>query len=275
MTRPRLAACFDALGQARCQQLRLVSADAAPWIATVVAERCPKQGSAWTPSTSPEWATDALDQVRREVWNAARQHGQTALARELKGARYALWKNPGDLTTRQRAKLARIAQVNDRLYRAYLLKEEPGAGGHAQGCAGHRAAPGVAGLAPGAAASPPSSSWPRRSPGTGPTSRPPSPKACPTAASRPSTPRSACSPGSGSASSPPRRSSPWPCSASAACAHPCPAAADSPSAACHHQSAGGRHRPGVHGDRLQQADPHQRGRGASKVDDRRRGQLLV
>src|SRR5215218_5642691 len=124
MTRPRLAACFDALGQARCQQLRLVSADAAPWIATVVAERCPKQGSAWTPSTSPEWATDALDQVRREVWNAARKHGQTALARELKGARYALWKNPGDLTAPQRAKLARIAQVNDRLYRAYLLKEE-------------------------------------------------------------------------------------------------------------------------------------------------------
>jgi transposase len=62
--------------------------------------------------------------VRREVWNAARKHGQTALARELKGARYALWKNPGDLTAHQRAKLAWIAQVNDRLYRAYLLKEE-------------------------------------------------------------------------------------------------------------------------------------------------------
>jgi transposase len=46
------------------------------------------------------------------------------LAGELKGARYALWKNPGDLTGRQRAKLAWIARVNDRLYRAYLLKEE-------------------------------------------------------------------------------------------------------------------------------------------------------
>jgi transposase len=89
---------FDALGQARCQQVRLVSADAAEWIATVVAERCPKQGSAWTRSTSPEWATDALDQVRREVWNAARKNGEGALARELKGARYAPWKNPGDLT---------------------------------------------------------------------------------------------------------------------------------------------------------------------------------
>jgi transposase len=46
------------------------------------------------------------------------------VARELKGARFALWKNPEDLTRRQRGKLARIAEVNQRLYRAYLLKEE-------------------------------------------------------------------------------------------------------------------------------------------------------
>jgi len=58
------------------------------------------------------------------VWNAARTAGDAALARELKGARFALWKNPEDLTGRQRAKLAWIAQVNDRLYRAWLLKEE-------------------------------------------------------------------------------------------------------------------------------------------------------
>ena len=32
--------------------------------------------------------------------------------------------DPGDLTARQRAKLAWIARVNDRLYRACLLKEE-------------------------------------------------------------------------------------------------------------------------------------------------------
>jgi transposase len=141
-----LAACFDALGQERCQQLRLISADAAPWIATVVAERCPQARLCLDPFHVVKWATDALDQVRREVWNAARKGGQTALAREFKGARYALWKNPGNLTARQRAKLAWIARVNDRLYRAYLLKEEPGAGVHAQGRAGHRAGPGVAGL---------------------------------------------------------------------------------------------------------------------------------
>ena len=115
---------FDALGLERCQQVRLVSADAAAWIAKVVAARCPAATVCADPFHVVKWASDALDQVRREVWNAARKHGQAGLARELKGARYALWKNPEDLTGRQRRKLAWIAKVNDRLYRAYLLKEE-------------------------------------------------------------------------------------------------------------------------------------------------------
>ena len=115
---------FDALGPQRCQQLELVSADAAGWIAAVVARRCPAARVCLDPFHIVAWATDALDEVRREVWNAARRGGDTALARELKGARFALWKNPGDLTARQRGKLARIAEVNRPLYRAYLLKEE-------------------------------------------------------------------------------------------------------------------------------------------------------
>ena len=71
-----------------------------------------------------QWATKALDEVRREVWNAARRDGQKAVAKDLKGARYARWKNPEDLTARQAAKLADIAATNNRLYRAYLLKEQ-------------------------------------------------------------------------------------------------------------------------------------------------------
>ncbi|MDT5013685.1 MAG: transposase, partial [Mycobacterium sp.] len=42
----------------------------------------------------PYLATDALDELRREVWNDARKTGEVAAARDLKGARYALWKNP-------------------------------------------------------------------------------------------------------------------------------------------------------------------------------------
>jgi transposase len=115
---------FDVLGPERCQHVRLVSADAAEWIARVVAARCPGAVLCADPFHVVRWATGALDEVRREVWNAARKGGESVLARDLKGARYALWKNPEDLTGRQRAKLAWIARVNDRLYRAYLLKEE-------------------------------------------------------------------------------------------------------------------------------------------------------
>ena len=115
---------FDALGAQRCAMVELVSADAAGWIANVVARRCPKARVCLDPFHIVAWATDALDEVRRETWNAARRGGDAALARELKGARFALWKNPGDLTARQRGKLARIAEVNRQLYRAYLLTEE-------------------------------------------------------------------------------------------------------------------------------------------------------
>ena len=58
------------------------------------------------------------------MWRAARKQGQTAVADEVKGARFALWKNPEDLTGRQHAKLADIKQSNAPLYRAYLLKEQ-------------------------------------------------------------------------------------------------------------------------------------------------------
>ena len=71
-----------------------------------------------------KWVTDALDEVRRETWNEARRGGMRTHARDLKHARYALWKNPEDLTSRQQAKLAWVAKVNRRLYRAYLLKEQ-------------------------------------------------------------------------------------------------------------------------------------------------------
>ncbi len=122
--RKTLERFFDRLGEARCTEITLVSADAAEWIANVVAARCENAELCLDPFHIVAWATKALDEVRREVWNAARRDGQKAVARDLKGARYALWKNPEDLTVRQAAKLADIARTNQRLYRAYLLKEQ-------------------------------------------------------------------------------------------------------------------------------------------------------
>jgi transposase len=115
---------FDELGEERCAAITLVSADAAGWIAIVVAERCQNATLCLDPFHVCQWASKALDEVRREVWNAARRGGQTAVARDLKDARFALWKNPEDLTHRQQAKLATIEKTNQPLYRAYLMKEQ-------------------------------------------------------------------------------------------------------------------------------------------------------
>jgi transposase len=115
---------LDALGEERCKQIELVSCDMAGWIAGPIADRLPDAVRCVDPFHVVQLATDALDEVRREVWNEARRAGHDQLARRLKGARYALWKNPERLTQRQQAKLAMIQQTNRRLYRAYLLKEQ-------------------------------------------------------------------------------------------------------------------------------------------------------
>jgi transposase len=96
----------------------------AAWIAAPVRQRCPNAVVCIDPFHVIQLATDALDVVRRQVWNDARRAGQTDRARELKGARFAVWKNPERLTDRQRAKLSMIQATNRRLYRAYLLKEQ-------------------------------------------------------------------------------------------------------------------------------------------------------
>jgi len=119
-----LGGFFDALGEARCAQVKLVSCDAAEWIGDVVRARCANATVCLDAFHLVKWVTDALDEVRRETWNEARKGGMKTHARDLKGARYALWKNPEDLTARQQAKLAWVAKVNGRLYRAYLLKEQ-------------------------------------------------------------------------------------------------------------------------------------------------------
>jgi transposase len=115
---------LDALGEERCKQLELVSADMAAWIAGPISERCPQAELCLDPFHVVALATDALDEIRREVWNEARRAGQTQTARELKGARFALWKSPEHLSARQKHKLSDIQTTNRRLYRAYLLKEQ-------------------------------------------------------------------------------------------------------------------------------------------------------
>ena len=89
-----------------------------------VAERCPNAVRCVDPFHVIKLATDALDEIRRDVWNQARRDGDKQAAKELKGARFVLWKNPGKLSDRQRVKLAHIQQTNQPLYRAYLISQQ-------------------------------------------------------------------------------------------------------------------------------------------------------
>lgn len=133
---------FDLLGPERSAQITHVSADGADFIDTIVARRCPQAVRVADPFHIVKWATEALDEVRRQAWNDARALARkeprrppgrpgadapprpgSERAKALKGARYALWKNPENLTENQQAKLAWVAATDPRLHRAYLLKE--------------------------------------------------------------------------------------------------------------------------------------------------------
>ncbi len=125
-----LAASGEHAGEDRCGMITHVSADGAEWIAAVVTRRCPNAVRCADPFHVVKWATDALDEVRRDVWNTVRgavtqrRAGRsTGEAKQVKNARWALWKNPEDLTEKQTVQLGWIAKTSPRLYRAYLLKE--------------------------------------------------------------------------------------------------------------------------------------------------------
>lgn len=125
---------FDELGPDRCREITHVSADLATWIAAVVTDRCPDAIQCADPFHVVAWATEALDEVRREVWNSLRKApggskrfsgrtNATGEARKVAHSRWALWKNPEDLTERQRTKLEWIAATHPQLFEAYRLKE--------------------------------------------------------------------------------------------------------------------------------------------------------
>lgn len=133
---------FDLLGEDRCKLITHVSADGADFIGTVVTDKCPNAVRVVDPFHVVKWATEALDEVRRESWNQARAQARSEpkhsvgrpgkdtpprpaseRAKNLKGARYSLWKNPENLTEHQRVKLEWIAKTDPKLHRAYLLKE--------------------------------------------------------------------------------------------------------------------------------------------------------
>ncbi|HSZ30773.1 MAG TPA: transposase, partial [Pseudonocardiaceae bacterium] len=115
---------FDDLGPERAAALTHVSADGAEFIHTVVAERAPRAVLCLDAFHVVAWVTKALDEVRRALAAQLRRTGRADQATTIKKTRWALLKNPPELTSDQRTTLAAIAKDNGALYRAYLLKEQ-------------------------------------------------------------------------------------------------------------------------------------------------------
>jgi transposase len=124
-----LNAFFDLLGEERTQAITHVSADGAAWIARTVEKRCPQAVMCMDTFHVVQWAGDALDLVRREIWNEVRERRHRAGRRAhgegkvLNEARWSLWKKPENLSDAERARLDYIAATHPRLHRAWALKE--------------------------------------------------------------------------------------------------------------------------------------------------------
>ena len=131
--------------------IRTVTGDAAQWIKDCMAKYCPNARFCLDGFHAVQWAVDAVDEVRRGEWNAVRagvrelQRRLKALpddapederrklnedikiakgaAKEIKGTRFALCKNPENLTPGQRRKLEYVVENSPRLARAHRLKE--------------------------------------------------------------------------------------------------------------------------------------------------------
>ena len=114
-----LNAFFEELGKERCAQLEAVTLDMSGAYLKAVTEASPQARVIFDRFHVQRLAHDALDEVRRQEVREAEPEDRG----ELKNTRFALHKNPWNLSTLEAAKVAEVQKANLPLYRAYMLKE--------------------------------------------------------------------------------------------------------------------------------------------------------
>jgi len=117
-----LDAFFDELGPERTAALRAVSVDM--WAAYLKAlrERAPQAAICIDPFHVVQQANKAVETVRKQEWR--RLQATRTPARWLQRTRWAVLKRPERLSEQQADTLALLERENQRLYQAYLLKEQ-------------------------------------------------------------------------------------------------------------------------------------------------------
>jgi transposase len=120
-----LDAFFDELGEQRAGQIEAVSMDmGSAFNKSVRADgHAPQATVCIDPFHAVKLVGEALDVERRKAWNELRHGGDPAAAKKFKGARWALLKNPTNLTDEQAATLRKLKRRGGDIWRAYTLKE--------------------------------------------------------------------------------------------------------------------------------------------------------
>ena len=117
-----LQAFFDELGDRR-RSIRAVSIDMSGGYEKAIRANAPDAEVCFDPFHVVRLGQRAVDQVRRDEWNA-HERSHTPRGRWIKGTRWSLLKAPEKQTVPQLALLGEVAVANQALYRAFLLKEE-------------------------------------------------------------------------------------------------------------------------------------------------------
>ena len=140
---------FELLTPEQRASIKLVSGDGAKWITASVKKYCPNACRCLDTFHVVEWATAAIDDLRVDTWQEARRElnrmvkeltpkgGRKKMdddtkavidkakdrVEQIKHSKYALGKNPENLTDLQQAKLELIQVEDPKLARAHKLKE--------------------------------------------------------------------------------------------------------------------------------------------------------
>lgn len=116
---------FRQLTDEQRASIKVVTGDGAKWIDASVKEHLPNAKRVPDSFHIVSWMTDTLDQVRKRLWNQDRRGNDKTATETMKGLKYAVLKNPGDLTERQSGALETLRDTDPRgqLYRSWQLKE--------------------------------------------------------------------------------------------------------------------------------------------------------
>ena len=121
-TAETLMAFFEALGVERGLAIEAVTIDMSAAYIKAVREKVPHAQIIFDRFHVQKLVTEALDATRRQEWQRLRAVDPDA-AKPVTGLCWPLRKNPWNLTPKQADRLSTLHRDNDRLYRAYLLKE--------------------------------------------------------------------------------------------------------------------------------------------------------